>query len=337
MPKNLGCFIPCSTDATSLYRGVGPLSALRRKHGNLNLCFSDKIDWAVLKLMDGAFIQRPFTADHLKVATMIRRMNLPLWLDYDDLLTDVPEWNPVHGLYSKKQIQENIGELCTMADVISVSTPAIAQELSRYNSKCLVVPNAYDPGVWKKTPPAPRDPDRGLIVLWRGSCTHRVDLNVAANAATNFSGKFEHVTWVFIGDRPWFVDYMPPARTLHYPAIDPLEYAAFLANLAADLLIVPLVDHPFNRAKSNCAWLEATSSNTAVLAPDFPEWNRPGIATYDPCADTDDFSKQLHDILTCPDLLLSEAQLSWEHISKNLMLEHVNETRLKILDSMGLC
>ena len=47
------------------------------------------------------------------------------------------------------------------------------------------------------------------------------------------------------------------------------------------LAVVPLKDNLFNHAKSNLAWIEATCAGAMTLAPDWPEWRRPGVSNYE--------------------------------------------------------
>ena len=89
--KNLAVLCPSNTDATSFYRGIGPLAEIRRERFNLALTFINDVNWSTLKLCDAAFLQRPFTSNHLKIAELVKRNQLPLWIDFDDDLFSVPD------------------------------------------------------------------------------------------------------------------------------------------------------------------------------------------------------------------------------------------------------
>jgi hypothetical protein len=105
-----------------------------------------------------------------------------------------------------------------------------------------------------------------------------------------------------------------------------LDYFDKLRNSPASTLFVPLVDDTFNRGKSNCAWLEATWANMAVVhfndGPDtfLPEFDRPGILS-------------LMEWLA--DVRLSEArEESLQYILENLTLGRVNALRQELLDGL---
>ena len=98
--KNLYTLIPNPTDGTSLYRGWGPLSRIKKHLPEVEFIVANTVDWSVLINCDGAFLQRPFTEGHLKICEMIKNMGIKLWVDYDDDLLNVPRSNPTFENYS---------------------------------------------------------------------------------------------------------------------------------------------------------------------------------------------------------------------------------------------
>jgi len=328
--KNLAVICPSQTDATSFYRGVGPLAELRRERSDLALTFINSIDWATLKLCDAVFLQRPFSNNHLMIAELTKRNRLPLWLDFDDDLFCVPEWNPCAAIYNKKEIQKNVATMAALADVITVSTEAIRERLLPLNKNIVVVPNAFDERLVGARPEH-KQPDAPLI-MWRGSKTHRKDLNVAGEACIQLSQANPNATWLFLGETPWFADYMPHKNTICAEPIDPIEYWEFLGKTKPSIMIVPLNDCEFNRSKSNICWQEASFAGAATLAPNWPEWKKPGVTNYENGAD---FLPKLMAMLEASKVQLScNANKSWQYINENLLLSIVNKKRHAILEEL---
>jgi len=94
------------------------------------------------------------------------------------------------------------------------------------------------------------------------------------------------------------------------------------------MFIYTLSDTPFNRAKSNISWIEATYAGSSVIAPEFlPEFaNMPGVITYNELMDSvfenvKDFNKSL----------AITNDLSWRYIKENLLLSQVNNLRYQSL------
>jgi hypothetical protein len=92
-------------------------------------------------------------------------------------------------------------------------------------------------------------------------------------------------------------------------------------------MVVPLLDNAFNRAKSNCSWLEATWAGLATAhftdtGFPLPEFDHAGILT----------AEQLS--LATPESLALARARSLEHIQAGLTLECVNPCRAELLDSL---
>jgi hypothetical protein len=349
----LHAFIPAPTDATSWYRGVGPLQTLRRRNGNFELVINPVADWSTLKGADCIFMQRPCADHHVKLATMAQLNRKPMWVDFDDDLYCVPPSNRTFGLYGNQKIQNNITEIVCRADYVSVSTPRIkdvfcaVMETIKGNespvgfkldpNKVVVIPNAYDEELlnpllglmeWKQQ-------HQRKLVMWRGSGTHDKDLweftpelravvDMHREWSVNFTGEPFWLTIERLRD-------IGGQRITTTATLDPIEYLDYLTKTAPALVIVPLDEHPFNYAKSNCVWLEATHAGAVVLAPDWPEWRRPGILNY---RDKDEFRIKLDGFCRGEVDGRHLWNLSREWIFSNLTLSVVNAKRAEILLAM---
>jgi hypothetical protein len=329
--KNLAVICPSQTDATSFYRAVGPLAELRRERSDLALTFINSIDWATLKLCDAVFLQRPFSNNHLMIAELTKRNRLPLWLDFDDDLFCVPAWNPCAAIYNKPEIQKNVATMAALADVITVSTEAIRVKLLPLNKNIVVVPNAFDARLVGDR--LARASDRqGPLIMWRGSKTHRKDLNVAGESCIQLAQANPNSTWLFLGETPWFADFMPHKQTICAEPIDPIEYWEFLGKTQPTIMIVPLDDCEFNRGKSNICWQEASFAGAATLAPNWTEWQKPGVTNY---KSDSDFLPALASMFDASkDQLIVNAEKSWQYINNNLLLSIVNKKRHAILEEL---
>lgn len=189
--KKLYCIAPFPEDATSYYRSMGVVDHLvtlmgsnwtvekHRKEDNLR-------SWLDLQSADVLFMQRPATAELLKIMQYYKEVyNRPVWIDFDDNLFEVPEYNHSRNFYNPNN--ESFTVMVTAlktADVITVSTQAlkvyIERELPSCQGKVEVVPNAF-PDVYI---PVKRRKvvDRKPICFWRGGKTHTGDLDYYAES-----------------------------------------------------------------------------------------------------------------------------------------------------------
>lgn len=345
----LMCFIPNPTDATSLYRAAGPLEALARSRGDLDLIVNPEVNWRTLKAVDAVFMQRCMLPHHVQVADMAVANGKRLWVDYDDDLYTVPSWNPTYKLYGKAATQNNVTAILAKADVVTVSTPYLQARVREIlealrsataekpdpthrlsPSKVVVVPNAYDTELLAPLKGEPLEP-RNPLVMWRGSATHDKDLLIHTPALARVIGRHLDWTYNFVGDPFWLametIDAVPglkPTSIIRTESLDPINYFGFLRLTRPALMIVPLEDNPFNRSKSNIAWVEGTHAGAVALAPDWDEWRRPGVLTY---KDPADFEVKLEGFLRGA---YDHARLwveSRDFIAENLALPKVNRIR----------
>lgn len=318
---------PSMSDTVSWYRTMGPLNHLRRRHKNLNLMQMQQWNWASIGACDAIMMQRPYTDDHVTVMEIAKECRKRIWVDYDDLLLDIPTDNPTYYQYMNAKTQANIVELIKGADILTVSTAHLGRLLSKLNDNVRVIPNALDTFILNRD----KLPQRHDRIVWRGSRTHERDVFTHAQSIIELSTdrKYKNWEWHFIGDTLWFLtDNMPHTQTLLTKPVETFEYHRHIMKLAPKAMMVPLHNSDFNRCKSNIAWLEATFCGAAAIGPAWDEWEHPGVITYDGELD---FKKQLEDVLmdvTDTDAMASE---SWKYIKERLTLDAVNGLRADVV------
>jgi hypothetical protein len=115
-------------------------------------------------------------------------------------------------------------------------------------------------------------------------------------------------------------------------AVDIVDYHAILARMMPRIVVVPLSDSVFNHGKSNIAWIEATFAGGVCLAPDWPEWHRPGVVNY---KDRDEFFAKLIELMAWSDEQIdANWKLSRDYIEKQLTIKTTNAQRSAIIDDL---
>lgn len=315
---HLGVITQSPNDGCSWYRSLGPLGRLRRQFPDLfrfaPLMPSESPDWSSLYQVDVLFMQRPNSEDALGWALATKEAGRKLWVDYDDDLFHLPVEHPsYHQLRAAWPLMQQIIQ---MADVVSVSTPALEAVLSRLNMNVHVIPNAIDETL---SCPRARDPDTydPKWLAWRGSVTHQEDLVVGRELMTDPA-----YTVQYFGHNPPWVR----AHDLMTPWAGVPHYLQGLRESLAGALVVPLRDNALNRSKSNCAWLEATWAGlaTAHISDGEPlsEFCKPGILS----------ESQLRE--ASPDELAAARDESLSYVLDNLTLESVNLKRRALLEGL---
>lgn len=334
--KHVLAILPDPTDATSFYRAIGPLGYLKRTMGaGLSLSISGDIDWTPLKMCDIIFQQRPFTDVHLRITQMAKSSRKKIWLDYDDNLFEVPPCNWKHEIYWRPETHTNVVEILKLADVVTVSTEHLKQVYGPYTKQQpVVVPNAFDDDILGPIWETPYDRDRRLV--WRGSSSHDKDLVMFTKPLYQVACAHRDWLYEFMGEPFWGVTeaIRKAVGSTQIVMTKPMEPGSFFHVLKMKrptVVIVPLEDNSFNRSKSNCAWIEATHAGAVTLAPDWPEWHRPGIVGYQ---NPEDFQDKLSGILSGHYNVPALWQQSRDYIDQHLTLTQINKTRQEIILSL---
>lgn len=332
---NLLAICPNPKDATSLYRGMGPLNELIKSQPNLRVGTEPEFSWASMTKYDAVFLQRPYTRVHRDIVEFAKSMNIPVWIDYDDDLFCVPTDNPTYHAYASEETQKNVAVMLNLADAVSVSTNAIKNrvgEVAKFAKRKFdvwVIPNALNMGLfgWRGEISGAGN----KLIMWRGSKTHHRDVMGYAEPIIETAKQRTEWTWNFIGDQLWFItDMMPHKNTIVMEAMDPIKYNKHICDVSPAVGIIPLHDSPFNRAKSNIAWMEYTMAGAACLVPSWDEWKLPGAVSY---SDQSSFKSGLDSLLGMNHGQLKELRNeSWAHVKSKYDLSIVNDQRIELLE-----
>lgn len=278
-------YSPIPHDGTSFYRAFGPFSNLQRNYYGVEIINGSnegfEYNWWTLNPVDIVFLQRPSTMVGLHIIKTAKLCNKPVWIDYDDDYISIPTTNPRHNLYANTVRQSQTRECMKLADVITVSTPFIADSI-RANvdtkAEIIVIPNAWDPYLFNTNF---NGVERKKIVLWRGGDTHVKDVEIYKEAITKCFDHYPEYDWVFYGHEfDWIIDHAilknQSKRLRLYEFTDLMRYFTNCMQLCPEIMIVPLEDNDFNKAKSNISFIEGTLFGASVMASALPEFTQFG-------------------------------------------------------------
>lgn len=336
--KTIMTITPNALDATSYYRGVGPISILRKYRDDINIAFADRINMMNMMMCNAVFMQRPYKDASVEVAKMAKKRNKPLWVDYDDFLFDVPFSNPAYKVYSSDKVKKNIAEMIVMADLVTVSTDKLADVLRRSNGELLnkntvVINNGFNETNFSQKW---RGAHESNLITWRGSNTHEEDLLEVCGEISEISHNHTDWTFNFIGCRPSFLlQMMRSQNTIFTEALNIDEYFDYIWTVRPAIHIVPLKKSVFNLCKSNIAWIEATYAGAVTIAPEWHEWKRPGVITYE---NPEDIGKAIKQAIQMP---LEDRKkfnaMSWEYIRNNLFTKSIFSKLDSVFNSLLKC
>lgn len=322
---------PEKTDTCSFYRNGGIAPDLERKFNDCRITVAQwnqiTLHWQVLLGYDLVMLQRPYAKEHLSLCEYLKNFRIPLWVDYDDNLLAVPSENKNFELYNPAT-REDIKKILQMADVVSVTTEALKQAFLPYNSNIKVIPNAFnDFALRNRIIRRGRSP----LILWRGSDSHIKDILSMQGAIDKATLAFPQWQFIFMGYFPWYLRDDNRANIYAMGANDVMLYFKNTMLMYPAVLHAPLYESPFNRAKSNIAYIEASYFGAATICPDWDEWRKPGALNY---TTQDSYFELLKGVVTGEINVEAQAEEAWSYIRSELMLSKVNVQRLDLINTL---
>lgn len=256
--KRILAYVPNISDATSYYRAMVPLAEIQRRFSDIEVTlFSDPeyVNWATVYPFDIVFVQRPASELEWAMVHQLKIYNKKVWVDYDDLLTHVPEHNPAYKYY--QDCQARVNQIAAWADIITVSTERIKEELIPYNLRITVIPNAHNDIMYPwKNHKKPTKYKEGTDYYYRGSKTHEMDLFDEEILLGNLIDENPNLFTCY-GELSYLIKSLLSIEHSN-PSTDVIMFLNMLYNANHNALVFPLIDNEFNKAKSNIGWLEAT-------------------------------------------------------------------------------
>lgn len=330
---NLAMICPDPTDPTSFYRGMGWYNHLRKLQP-IDLVNSGQYNWPIIGACDVVFMQRPFLPEYLKIAQMVKEAGIPLIIDYDDYLFDLKHDNPTYAKYMSASIQSCVTELCSLADVITVSTNNLKKALQnrKIESRIEVIPNSYDQSLFKY---ATNYKKRNPYILFRGSTSNVMNLSFYKKAILENVKKFPDYKFLFLNIHPWFLYdscTIEDKNVMFMPGLPIKEYFSSIYHMAPKVMYHTLMNHIFDLCRSHCSWLESTHARAAFLGPNFDEFDRCGITAYD-IRTPDSFATELGNLISKPEDEIEHLwKMSQQEITEKYTLDIVNKKRWDIMN-----
>lgn len=216
-----------------------------------------------------------------EIAKLVRSGRKFVW-GVDDDWNSIPDWNPAKPSETGMAMYELAKRL---ADVILVSTQALAYTFRDVAHKVVVAPNLLEVSRFPSIPYVVEDGVRRyniqvklpVRVVWSGGVTHRDDIELLVEPLCKLLEKHgaDEVSVVFSGMAP------PPEllkkylhRGLyHQPPVPFAIYQSILNSINPSLYLAPLAEVPFNLSKSNIRVVEGWCLYSPVVATGYGEYS----------------------------------------------------------------
>ncbi len=224
--------------------------------------------------VDVLVLQRPASKAGVRQMEQIVGKTKVVYETDDDLLQADSSGLP-HLMDEK--MKESIRRCMRLADMITTSTPFLAEEVKKVVGDSVPVvhlPNVVDAKLLKASAQwrSELDPERRVKVGWAGGTSHLFDMVEYADALRNVVEANPQADMHFAG-----YDYSPllrdqRKRTTWSPWQNDLM-AHYKVISGFDIAVAPLADMPFNYSKSNLRCLESAAVGIPVVATDLEPYH----------------------------------------------------------------
>lgn len=266
------------------------------------------------KSCDLFIFQRPFTKSHADLIMLVKGLGIKVICDYDDNLFAVDIFNPTHILYAQNAV--SLTECIKMADELWVSTQSLSDEYKHINTH--VICNAHNDYLFPISDKKAFVPNKK--VMYRGGSSHKADVYEHSDILIKIINKNKDWTFLIMGDRYEAIEMKTGGNHHIVNGMPIMTYFNYLSFENPSIMIFPLCNTPFNKAKSNISFLEATYAGAAFFGNNsLSEFDKDFIFNF----------KELPLYMNNDKVLQNANELSWEYITDNLLLSKINEKRFE--------
>ena len=330
----ISCINANRAEACSFYRGHGVLSELHKLDSSVRVAYYSKFNILDCKGSDVIFFQRPTSSEHLNQIKQIKKLGIPLVIDYDDSFLNIPAHNPFRILQELEgeDYVSNAKAACLLSNQVWVTTQALKDSLKMFSDNIKVIPNAFDDYLYKPSNTC----NASNTVLWRGSRHHDKDLGAFQEQITSLIRDFKDFNFYFLGEKlPKWIGELKAQNAGMIRPVNCFEFPFLMQTIRPSLTIVPLEDTPFNRCKSDINLMEGVLAGSNVVCPDWEQWKWNEYRYNNPEEFMFECSSMLKNIRKGETKALNDIwQSNIKHIIKERSLSVINKLRLKALGEL---
>lgn len=327
-------------DTTSFLRAWGPFTTPEMRA----VCSVSKLpkdpqslqDWSTYYGYDAIFLHRPHTPTDEYIMYKAKNYGIPLWVDHDDDLLNVPVDNPHFAHFNAPGIRDTVKASYELADILTYGGKTHWESIKKSRASAIHIPGALDDRLIRFKRPFNDTKDSvksNRRYAWRGSDSHAIDLIYFADSIKAMGD----IRPRFFGLNPYWLELKGMAYEWRPKTTDHFEFLAKLAEYNAHIHFVPLIENFFNHVKSNLAWQDATLAGSVCFVPTATEYLElpfDGIGNY-VIGNNESYRDNWYHFNKLDYAALSKMHdVSWDYLRDNLLLSKVNAKRVEIVKNL---
>jgi glycosyltransferase involved in cell wall biosynthesis len=172
----------------------------------------------------------------------------------------------------KNQVHmDNLEKILREADLVTTTTPFIADYFKKFNKNVKVLPNCINFADWK---PLKLVKDKWIRICFQGGSSHFADWETCKEPLKEIFKKYPNVKLVTAGSYyQGNIKDFPKDRIEHSGWVTAEAHAYRMAGLNIDIALIPLEDNLFNRCKSEIKYSEFSSLKIPSVVANIPPYS----------------------------------------------------------------
>lgn len=223
-----------------------------------------------------------------------------------------------------------------MADIVFATHERLAAACREFNENVHILPNAIPRQGQFDIKPEWHCLTR---LFWQGSITHRHDIELLHRPIESLGKMSKKIKMIMGGYHENEFEWDSMARTYtaqlkhQYKLIPGAHVAQYYAAYAhADICLVPLVNSPFNRMKSNLKVLEAANMGLPVIASNVHPYIGMPVNL---CSNSRDWIGHIKRLVQWPERRKEEGERLAEFCNEHYNFHKINNERRQILEHVA--
>ena len=271
--KKLKVVFVCGDKSGPHYHDIFVPSIFFQKYGLLDCESQFTLDFNQLVHADVCHFQRQYAAESFIIMRQLQEQGKVCIFLCDDNVWELPPSNPARGTYEQADVIYRYQTIMSQAHAITTSTPYLRQKCLAHNKDVTIFRNLVDPAIRDFMSPGRDDPNE-IRICWTGTPHHHDDAALMDEACLNILHKYSNVKFVFMGYYPpSLFEKFPKDRYEYYNFVSVDSFYSCFANLDIDIGLVPLIDHPFNWAKTCRKFQEYSICGAPTIASPVGNYN----------------------------------------------------------------
>lgn len=276
--KNIAINYVADFTGCGYFRMIWPEQAINSQHlgPNVQMMLKFALDAGYYKDIKCVRVQRQVTPEAVNLLKWIKmlgeKFDFKLKYDIDDIAVaeDIPDYNKHKNSYTNPEIRKNLIEGMRLCDEVTVPSEYMAKYYEeKTGRKINVIPNYFPKSMFDRY----YDEEKLKInlskykkqprILYAGSASHfDVGQKRVKDDFTDIlplvQKTYKEFKWVLFGGYPPELHGLVVSGLVEYhPFVAIGNFAEKFASLNCNLVIAPLLDNHFNRAKSDIKYIEA--------------------------------------------------------------------------------